>query len=215
MIYIHRCFILKYMKVGDNMLSPFKGKFKITSPRGQRILRGKSQYHKGIDIVGLEDTNIYAIADGKVETLYEKNGFGYYVRQRLPDGRRIYYGHMKEFKVKNGTTVKKGDLLGVMGATGDATGPHLHLELRPSGWTSNSLDICEFTQIPNKVGNYESDTDQNQYSDDDTVEMLMQDGVITKENITNWELMLSGKATLKSEYVRTLFERYHNKLKNK
>lgn len=194
------------------MISPFKGKFKITSPRGDRILRGKKQYHKGIDLVGLDNINIYAIADGKVETLYEKNGFGYYVRQKMADGRRIYYGHMKEFKVSNGTYVKKGDLIGVMGATGDATGPHLHLEIRPAGWTSSSLDISEFTQIPNAVGTYEAKESKNEYSEDDTVEMLMRDGVIIKEDVSNWERMLSGKTPLNIETVRALFKEYHNKL---
>jgi murein DD-endopeptidase MepM/ murein hydrolase activator NlpD len=119
---------------------------------------------------------------------------------------------MREFKVKGGTYVKQGDLLGVMGATGDATGPHLHLEIRPAGWTSNSLDINEFTQIPNAVGTYEAKESKNKYSEDDTVEMLVQDGVIIKEDVSNWERMLSGKTPLNIETVRALFKEYHNKL---
>lgn len=195
------------------MISPFKGKFKITSPRGYRVLNGKTDYHKGIDMVGLEDINVYAVADGKVETLYEKNGFGNYVRQRMSDGRRIYYGHLREFKVANGTYVKQGDLLGVMGATGYVTGAHLHLELRPEGWSSSSLDISDFTGIPNVKGTYESeDTKKNKYSNDDTVEMLLQDDIITLTDKVNWELILSGKMSIKTEDVKTLLERYHNKL---
>lgn len=195
------------------MISPFKGKFKITSPRGYRTLYGSREYHGGIDLVALEDKTVYAIADGIVDaTPYEANGFGYYVRQLLPDGRRIYYAHMEKgsIVVKPGQKIKKGDKLGVMGATGRVTGAHTHIELRPKGTKRTSLDISEFTQIPNKVGTYEAKEDK--YSDDDTVEMLLQDGIITPENKENWELMLSGKAPIRSEYVRVLFKRYHDKL---
>lgn len=140
------------------MISCFKGKFKVTSPRGYRILSGKKEYHGGLDLVALEDKNVYAIADGKVDaTPYEANGFGYYVRQLLPDGRRIYYGHMAKGSicVKAGQSIKAGDKLGVMGNTGNSTGAHTHLELRVKGTSKDSLDICEFCDIPNKVGEYE------------------------------------------------------------
>ena len=137
------------------MISPFYGKFKLTSPRGYRILNGEYEYHKGIDLVGIDSNEVKAIADGTVYTLYEENGFGYYVRQHLSDGRRIYYGHLSTFKVQNVTKVNKGDVLGIMGASGKVTGTHTHLELRPEGYGSESIDICDFTGIPNKVGVYE------------------------------------------------------------
>lgn len=141
------------------MISCFKGKFKVTSIRGNRTLFGANQYHGGLDLVALEDTNIYAIADGVVDaTPYEKNGFGYYVRQKLSDGIRIYYGHMKEgsIAVKAGQKIKKGDMLGVMGSTGQSTGAHTHLEIRVPGTSKESLDICEYTGIPNELGTYEA-----------------------------------------------------------
>lgn len=141
------------------MISCFKGKFKVTSPRGYRTLGGKREYHSGLDLVALGvDKSIYAIADGKVDaTPYQSSGFGYYVRQLLPDGRRIYYGHMQagSITVTTGQAVKKGDKLGVMGSTGTSTGAHTHIELRIPGTSKTSLDISEFTGIPNKVGTYE------------------------------------------------------------
>ena len=139
------------------MISCFKGKFKVTSPRGSRILGGKSEYHGGLDLVAIDDKTVYAIADGKVDAVpYEANGFGYYVRQLLPDGRRIYYGHMAKgsIKVKAGQSIKKGDKLGVMGSTGKSTGAHTHIELRIKGTSKTSLDIAEFCGIPNKIGTY-------------------------------------------------------------
>ena len=144
------------------MISCFKGKFKVTSPRGYRtdpVTGEKSVYHKGLDLVALdEDKSVYAIAEGVIEAVpYEANGFGRYVRQRLPDGRRIYYAHMKydSAVVKAGQTVKPGDKLGVMGSTGKSTGAHTHLELRVKGTSKESLDISEFTGIPNERGTYE------------------------------------------------------------
>ena len=141
------------------MISCFKGKFKVTSPRGYRTLSGVKEYHGGLDLVALDDKNVYAIADGTVDaTPYEKNGFGYYVRQKLADGRRIYYGHMQKdsITVTKGQQIKKGDKLGVMGSSGNSTGAHTHIELRVAGTSKQSLDICEFSGIPNVVGVYDS-----------------------------------------------------------
>lgn len=142
------------------MTSCFKGKFKVTSPRGDRVIFGKKEYHGGLDLVAIGDKTVYAIADGKVDAVpYEANGFGHYVRQLLPDGRRIYYGHMAagSIVVKPGQQIKKGDKLGTMGSTGKVTGAHTHLELRVPGTSKNSLDISAFTGIPNIVGTYETD----------------------------------------------------------
>lgn len=142
------------------MISCFRGKFKVTSPRGYRTLNGKKDYHRGIDLVALgTDKSVYAIADGKIDaTPYEANGFGYYVRQILPDGRRIYYGHLAKgsIVVKAGQSVRMGDKLGTMGSTGFSTGAHTHLELRVKGGEKKDLDISEFTGIPNKTGTYEA-----------------------------------------------------------
>jgi len=135
----------------------FKGKFRLTSPRGDRVLNGVKGYHKGIDLVGVDDITVYSIADGTIDaTPYEANGFGYYVRMLLPDGRRIYYGHLKQGSicVKAGQTVKQGDKLGVMGNTGHSFGAHTHLEIRPKGTSKDSLDICDYTGIPNVKGTY-------------------------------------------------------------
>ena len=144
------------------MKSCFKGKFKVTSPMGYRtdpITGEKGVYHKGLDLVALgEDKSVYAIADGVIDAVpYEVNGFGRYVRQLLPDGRRIYYAHLKfdSAVVKAGQIVKAGDKLGVMGSTGKSTGNHTHLELRVKGTSKDSLDISAYTGIPNERGIYE------------------------------------------------------------
>lgn len=188
------------------MISPFKGKFSVTCERGNRILFGKKEYHKGLDLVGRENTTVYAVAKGTVYTLYEKNGFGKYIRQVLPDGRRIYYAHLDEYFIKNGSVAEVGTPLGKMGATGKVTGAHLHLELRPMGFSGESLDICTFCGIPNKKGEYDAENERR-ISYDDLVDSLIKCGIVTEENMVSWELMLSERAPLKTEYVRTLLER--------
>ena len=193
------------------MISPFKGKFKLTSPRGYRTIFGKKEYHKGIDLVGLEDKNVFAIADGTIYVLYEKDGFGNYVRQHLDDGRRVYYAHLESTYIKSGQRIRRGEKIGVMGSTGRVTGAHLHLELRPCGTVSQSIDICEFTNIPNAAGTY--CLPKEKYSDDTLVDSLMQNGIIDRENRASWELMLSGRAPLVLQYVRVLFERCCEKMK--
>lgn len=196
------------------MISCFKGKFRLTSPRGDRVLNGVKGYHHGIDLVGLDDTTVYSIVDGKVRTGAD-NSAGNYVCVTIEDGRRVYYFHLKSFKVKTGDTVKKGQAVGIMGNTGHSFGAHTHLELRVKGTAYKSLDISEFTGIPNKVGVYEYKEDgvkQNKYSYDDTVDAMIQDGVTDVKNMANWEKMLDGREKLEAKYVREIFRRYHEKL---
>lgn len=136
------------------MISCFKGTFRLTSPRGWRTLNGAKDYHKGIDLVGVDDITVYSVSDGVVSTAYQANGAGNYVVVTMSDGRRVFYMHLASFKVKTGDTVKTGQAIGIMGNTGYSFGAHTHLELRPAGTTGDSLDICEFTGIPNKAGTY-------------------------------------------------------------
>lgn len=148
------------------MISCFKGKFKVTSPRGYRthpVTGEKGTFHKGIDLVGIQDTIVYSISEGVVTTAYQANGAGYYVVVTMDDGRRVFYMHLAKdsFKVINGQRVSRGQALGVMGSTGNSTGAHTHLELRPAGTTYDSLDIAEFTGIPNKIGTYEYKEDND------------------------------------------------------
>lgn len=145
---------------GKEMICCFNGRFRVTSPRGWRTLNGVRDYHKGIDLVGEDSHVVYAICDGycTIRTQYndegKMDGFGHYVTQTIADGRRIFYAHLASFSITDNQYVKAGTPIGIMGATGNVTGAHTHLELRPAGTTSESLDINAFTGIPNVVGNY-------------------------------------------------------------
>lgn len=108
---------------------PFKGKFKVTCPFGRK---GAWQcgWHIGTDAVGLDDKAVRAIADGVVESINAHgSAYGNHVCIRHKDGKVSLYAHLSWVSVKVGQKVCRGDLLGIMGATGNATGAHLHLEL--------------------------------------------------------------------------------------
>ena len=136
------------------MVSCFKGNFRVTSTYGMRVLNGANAFHKGLDLVGLDDIIVYAIADGTVRTAFQANGAGNYAVVSMADGRRVFYMHLRSFLVQSGGFVRRGQALGILGNTGNAYGAHTHLELRPGGSSSQSLDICEFSGIPNRIGVY-------------------------------------------------------------
>ena len=136
------------------MFSCFKGAFRVTSVYGMRTLNGVTRFHHGLDLVGLEDIIVYAISAGTVRTGFQANEAGNFVVVTMKDGRRVYYMHLKSFLVPNGAFVAKGQAIGIMGNTGHSYGAHTHLELRPKGTSYESLDIAAFTGIPNKLGVY-------------------------------------------------------------
>ena len=136
------------------MVSCFKGAFRVTSVYGMRTLNGVTRFHHGLDLVGLDDIIVYAISAGTVRTGFQANEAGNFVVVTMKDGRRVYYMHLKSFLVPNGAFVAKGQAIGIMGNTGHSYGAHTHLELRPKGTSYESLDIATFTGIPNKLGVY-------------------------------------------------------------
>ena len=107
----------------------------------------QSRAHTGIDIVCISKASpkICAVASGKVVVAKAgTTGYGnYVVIEHLSDeGKRFYtlYGHMVNgsISVAEGSEVKKGQVLGIMGSTGNSTGPHLHFEVRLDDNTSSS-----------------------------------------------------------------------------
>jgi murein DD-endopeptidase MepM/ murein hydrolase activator NlpD len=149
------------------MVCCFKGNFRVTSPYGERILNGKKEFHKGIDLVGLDDITVYSVSDGKVTTGFQANGAGNYIVVTMNDGRRVFYMHLRSFCVKNGQRIKKGEAIGIMGNTGNSFGAHTHLEIRPEGTSSKSLDINEYTDIPNKTGVYYYNPNEQREEEDE------------------------------------------------
>jgi murein DD-endopeptidase MepM/ murein hydrolase activator NlpD len=90
-------------------------------------------YHTGIDISNALDTPIQATADGEVVEAGWMDRYGWGVRVRHTDDQETLYGHMNHLNVKVGQKVSRGDILGAMGRSGNATGVHLHYEVRRNG----------------------------------------------------------------------------------
>lgn len=98
------------------------------------------QLHPGIDIANDVGTPEVAADSGKV-TWAGWGDYGIYVELDHGNGFQTIYAHMSKVLVSVGQTVTKGQLLGLMGATGRATGPHLHFEIRYQGVPQNPLDL--------------------------------------------------------------------------
>ena len=125
-------------------------KLTITSKYGPRTYtyQGKkvSDYHKGIDLVG--GSEIVAFDDGKVTSTCNKGeqyGQACYVRIKHNNGWQTLYYHLKSGSVcvKVGDTVTKGQKIGIMGATGKATGVHLHFQI-DKGSSSTAIDPYDY-----------------------------------------------------------------------
>ena len=89
--------------------------------------------HTGIDYSADRGTPIFATAGGTVEFAGWRNGYGKLAIIRHPNGYRTYYGHCSRLLVKKGVYVKQGQTIAEVGQTGQATGPHVHYEVRING----------------------------------------------------------------------------------
>ena len=89
-----------------------------------------TKYHSGMDFAASKGTDVYASGDGVVVEL-ERNywGYGNVVTIDHGYGYQTRYAHLSKFAVKKGQKVKRGQLVGYVGSTGKATGPHLHYEV--------------------------------------------------------------------------------------
>lgn len=92
-----------------------------------------TKFHYGLDIQGASGTKVGSFADGRVSMVGKNSSYGNYVLIEHTDGYSTLYAHLSKISVKKGATVKLGDLVGKVGMTGKATGPHLHFELRKDG----------------------------------------------------------------------------------
>jgi len=97
--------------------------------------------HYGIDYGAPIGTPVRAIGDGIVTFCGWKGSYGNYVRIRHKNGYETGYGHLNKIKVYKGKRVKQGEIIGWVGKTGLATGPHLHFEILKNGVYLNFLKL--------------------------------------------------------------------------
>jgi len=98
------------------------------------------EYHPGIDIANVVGTPEVA-ADGGQLIFAGWGSYGIYVEIDHGNGFHTIYGHMSAVLVKTGQVVTQGQEIGLMGATGRASGPHLHFEIRFQGAPQNPIDL--------------------------------------------------------------------------
>jgi murein DD-endopeptidase MepM/ murein hydrolase activator NlpD len=166
----------------------FKGKYKITSPYGNRILNGKPEFHKGVDLVGLDDKTVYAPCDGVIgaSTIVTSKSnktweWGNYVRLDTADGKdSVFMCHLASRAVAKGQKVTKGQKLGVMGNTGYSFGAHTHFEVRYKG-TSTSINPSTVFVMPTKVGEYVSEPTQKELQTGNDIVWQLMNGKLKVE----------------------------------
>src|SRR5688500_928643 len=102
---------------------------------------GNPDFHPGLDISADKGTPIVATAAGRVELAAPSGDYGNLVVVNHGWGIITRYGHLSKFAVWQGREVKRGDILGYVGSTGRATGPHLHYEVLTNGKLLNPLQL--------------------------------------------------------------------------
>lgn len=114
-----------------------KNKFWVSSDFGKRKqpFTGEWKNHNGIDLAANVGTPVYAIKDGAVSVCVSSDPtFGNYIILSHDRGKMTsVYAHLSKLNVEKDQTVKKGDIIGYVGQSGLATGPHLHFEIRQGG----------------------------------------------------------------------------------
>ena len=99
--------------------------------------------HKGVDYGAPSGTAIRAVGEGTVDFAGWQNGYGNVVEIRHSAQRSTLYAHMSHIDVQRGARVDQGQRIGAVGATGWATGPHLHFEVKVGGVQQNPLIIAK------------------------------------------------------------------------
>jgi len=136
------------------------GKFKVTSIYGYRVFNGKYENHKGIDLVGIDSKTVTSVTPGTVvrsrivtDSNDKTSEWGNYVAIQSSEDKSIhYYCHLASRFLKVGDKVVVGTPIGIEGATGKATGVHLHYQVTNA--YGSIQDPSKYLGILNKIGNY-------------------------------------------------------------
>ncbi|MCT0497721.1 peptidase M23 [Lactococcus cremoris] len=127
---------------GGGYIAPISNSITVTSEMGWRTspINGAQEFHNAMDLVnGNPTTPILASNDGQVVQAGSNyyNWYGNYTVIKHADGLYTGYAHQSRIDVSVGQNVKKGQQIGLMGATGPVTGPHLHFQFMDQYWPSS------------------------------------------------------------------------------
>lgn len=131
--------------LGEMFAYPITAKWRLSSGYGPRLypLTGKQSFHTGIDMACPTGTPIKAAMAGKVAYTGVSNVYGYYVIITHYDGYQTLYAHMSKIIAKKGDYVDQGTKIGLVGSTGQSTGPHLHFTVYKNGKLVNPLTVLK------------------------------------------------------------------------
>ena len=109
----------------------------------------KFRAHKGTDFAARRGTKIMATGNGVIKSLGRKGGYGRTIVIQHEDGYTTLYAHMSRYKkgLKAGQKIHQGQIIGYVGSSGLATGPHLHYEFRKDGKAMDSMSVS----IPHNI----------------------------------------------------------------
>jgi murein DD-endopeptidase MepM/ murein hydrolase activator NlpD len=115
----------------------------LTSNFGDRTdpITGEAERHTGLDISAKRGTAVFATADGTVQLASFNGSYGNCVELSHGYGITTRYGHLSKFAVEVGQQIKRGDVIGYVGATGRTTGSHLHYEILLNSKPINPLQF--------------------------------------------------------------------------
>ena len=117
----------------------------ISSPFGYRIhpITGQYKLHTGVDINVGYGTPVYAADGGTVILAGWNGGYGNCIVINHGNGLTTLYGHLSSINVSVGQSVGRGQTIGLVGSTGNSTGPHLHWEVAVNGQRVNPLNYAQ------------------------------------------------------------------------
>ncbi|MGI5893911.1 MAG: M23 family metallopeptidase [Candidatus Merdivicinus sp.] len=116
------------------LVSPLS-EIRLSSHFGWRFhpIREEMDFHTGTDLVCPEGTPVYATLSGTVIQSGWHDSYGYYLQIDHYNGFSTLYAHCSKLLAKKGDSIKSGEKIALSGQTGEATGPHLHFEVRMNG----------------------------------------------------------------------------------
>ena len=145
------------------MRTPISGA-RLSSRFGMRKhpILGYSKMHRGVDFAARRGTPIMAAGDGRVSFAGRNGSYGKFIEIRHLNGFSTRYGHLHKFskKIKKGSIVKQGQIIGFVGNSGRSTGPHLHYEVKHKNRIINPMTLklpsrmeIEQQEMPNFYAN--------------------------------------------------------------
>ncbi len=128
---------------GDKFMWPVAGYIRSGFGMRRHPILGSTRMHAGVDMVAPSGTLVKAADGGQIIQAGYDGGYGYSIIVYHGGGFSTVYAHLSRILVAVGQNVARGEVIGLVGATGLATGPHLHFEVRINGASQNPLEFLQ------------------------------------------------------------------------